>query len=56
MEFLPHVLLHALLEGNSDAVEKVYIEISSVVSVFDGEFKTPDKIFSVCSSYYKINL
>lgn len=37
MEFLPHILLHSLLEGEPNDVNKAYIEITTVINSFNNQ-------------------
>lgn len=54
MHFLPHILLHSILEGTNEDQEKAYNEIIAVISSYNSKQELDPKILNV--STYKINL
>lgn len=47
MNFLPHILLHALLEGSGDIDDKSSIEFQTVTNSFTKKRKLDDKVLNV---------
>lgn len=49
MQFLPHLLLHSLLEGGAKDKENIYNEITAVVNSFNTKCKLDTNIVNVKS-------
>lgn len=47
MEFLPHILLHALLEGSTDEYGKIYSEMLTVISSVSNQHKLDEDVLEV---------
>ncbi|RZC32904.1 serine/threonine-protein kinase ATR, partial [Asbolus verrucosus] len=47
MQFLPHILLHSIIEGSNDSKEKSYNEIKTVTSSFVKKKKIDPKLLDV---------
>lgn len=47
MEYLPHILLHALLEGNDSEYGRIYSEMITVINSFNNKRKVDEKVLEV---------
>lgn len=47
MEFLPHILLHALLEGDAADYGKIYLEMITVINSFTKKHKLDNEVLDV---------
>lgn len=48
MEFLPHILLHSLLEGDQQDVNNAYVEVSTVINSFNNQRVMDEAVINVC--------
>lgn len=49
MHFLPHILLHSLLEGSSDDLSKCYTEFMAVINSFERPKLPPNTEFDLAA-------
>lgn len=47
MEFLPHILLHSLLEGNVSEYGRIYLEMITVIKSFTKKQKLDKEVLEV---------
>lgn len=47
MAFLPHILLHALLEGSTSEYGRIYTEMVTVINSFNRRQKLDEEILEV---------